>query len=149
MKNAILTITYKGKEYPQGKYFQDWLTRKHYFVVNIDKEKWWNNYGGYSISKEVLDAFSFFHLRCRILYVEKKKGIMYEANSTAFYTCGILVPYGNHEQYVLPIKHWKSSNLNLRSIHEPFQLKNMKLRDWRITPSYYKFIRNTAVPVWK
>lgn len=130
MKQAVLKIFYTdsyGKLHsdPQGKFF--YLEGKPVYLADMTPAKWWRNYGGYSISKQIIEAFQVLKLRPRIIYRLKDKGTLYEATATKFKNKGILVAYGSHQQYVLPIKNWKAKQAVL---NDPHQLSVMNVSDW-------------------
>lgn len=143
MKHAVLAITYNGKQYPQGKYFEK--EGKRYFVVNIDEKKLFRTFNGYGISKEVLDAFSRHKLRnILIVYRVVGKNMTYVANPTLFKSKGILVAYGGHPQYVLPIKNWKVYPKDFTI--DPKDLPVLPLSKWGEQPQY-RYEGNVAIPI--
>lgn len=137
MKQAVLKIYYKDKylklhSEAQGKFF--YLEGKPIYLADMTPNKWWRNYSGYSISKQIIEAFEKLKLRPRIIYRLKDKGTLYEATQTKFKKKGILVAYGGHSQYVLPIKEWTAKQAVLT---DPHQLPVMSVDDWvKSTESY-------------
>lgn len=124
-KPAILAIYIKGKLTPQGKIFQQdgrWI-----FLVNIDENKWWKNYSGYSIASQILETFSKAKIKPRIVYRWTEKNLLYETNKTTFLKKGIPVSYGDHRQIVLPILNWKTFKGKLT---EPFSLSEVSVGRW-------------------
>jgi len=130
MKEAVLRIFYKdkfGKLHcePQGKFY--YLDGKPVYLADMTTSKWWRNFSGYSISKQILNAFTKIKIRPQIIYRIKEKAILYFATPTLFTKKGILVPY-THEQYVLPIKNFKAKQGDV--YFEPKDLPVMNLDDW-------------------
>lgn len=130
MKQAVLKIYYKdnyGKLHneAQGKFF--YLEGKPVYLADMTANKWWRNYSGYSISKQVVEAFQKLKIRPRIIYRLKDKGTLYETTQTKFKKKGILVAYGSHQQYVLPIKEWKAKQA---VINDPHGLPEMAVDSW-------------------
>lgn len=149
MKEAVITIYYKDSlmklhREPQGKFF--YVAGKPYFLADMTPSKWWRNYAGYSIAKQLLEAFSKLKIRPVICYRVREKGILYFAKPSDFKKKGILVPYGHHQQYVLPIKNWTAREGRL---DDPHNLPVVKLGDWVAGKDYvepeYEFVGNTAV----
>lgn len=134
MKEAVLRIYYKdkfGKLHcdPQGKFY--YLDGKPVYLADMTPNKWWRNFSGYSISKQILDAFSKLKIKPQIIYRFKEKAILYFATSTLFTKKGIFVPYGSHEQYVLPIKNFKAKQGDV--YFEPKDLPIIDLNNWMKT----------------
>lgn len=130
MKQAVLKIYYTDKygklhSESQGKFY--YLEGKPIYLADMNPNKWWRNYSGYSISKQIIEAFEKLKLRPRIIYRLKDKGTLYETTQTKFKKKGILVAYGGHQQYVLPIKEWKAKQA---SIEEPHGLPEMTVNLW-------------------
>ena len=110
LKPACLQIWYSkdgiSRPYTQGKIYLD--GKKWIYLADMDNQKLWRNYNGYSISKQITDVFSKLKLRVRICYRLKQSGLMYETNLSTFTgSKSILVNYGGHSQWVLPLKNWK------------------------------------------
>lgn len=156
MKQAVLSIYYvdgNGQHFnqPQGKFY--YQNGKPIYLVNTGPNRWWRNYGGYSIPKQVLDAFSKAKIRPAIIYREKEKAMIYTATMTIFKKKGVLVAYGAYPQYVLPINNWTVKNISFGG--EPFNLPVMPLTVWlkaedpevKATPGPedYEFVGNTAI----
>lgn len=136
MKQAVLKIIYTdqfGKRHnePQGKFF--YLKEKPVFMADMTPAKWWKNYAGYSIAKQVLDAFSKVKVRPTIIYRYRLKGVNYITNMTKFKSKGILVAYGGHSQYVLPIGNWEAKRVS--SVGVPMNLPAIMLSEWIKTES--------------
>ena len=126
MRQARLSIFIgHGKPIPQGKIYKK--EDKWIFLANITDAKWFNNYSGYAISAQILEAFTKAKIRPRIIYNLYEKGIKYETTKSKFYSKGILVPFGNHRQYCLPIKNWKVCR---EDIKEPFGLPDLTIGKW-------------------
>lgn len=130
MKNVVLSIWYtqegKARKYEQGKIYQE--GKKWVYLADMDDAKLWRNYNGYSISKQITDVFSNLKLRVRICYRIKKQGLMYETNLSTFTgSKSILVNYGRHSQWVLPLKNWK---VRKAISDEPKDLPVVDLAGW-------------------
>ena len=125
MRPVRLKIWIKSKPVLQGKVYQ--LDGKWIFLANIDDNKLWHNYNGYSIANQILEAFSTLKVRPLILYKHKKRGLIYMSVPSDFYKHGIQVEYGKHRQMVLPVKHWKFFHKKLK---EPFGLPSMDIDSW-------------------
>jgi hypothetical protein len=128
MKNARLSIWIKNRPVLQGKFY--YRDDKPVFLVNIDRKKWWKNYAGYSISAQILEAFSNARLRVLILYNLKEEGMVYWTKPTTFKKYGILVKWGGHRQYVLPINRWSLFARGEFKLNEPFKLPAMTIDEW-------------------
>lgn len=134
MKQAVLQISYKDKygkihREAQGKFFyHGGNLKKPIYLADMTPAKWWRNYAGWSISKQILDAFSEAKTYPTIVYRDKIKNTIYTTNLTKFKQKGILVAYGSHAQYVLPIGNWKAHNLSLGN--EPFNLPVLNISNW-------------------
>lgn len=131
MKQAVIKITYVdsyGKRHsePQGKFF--YLKEKPIFLADMTPGKWWKNYGGYSIAKDLLEAFAKVKVRPQIIYRYRLKGVNYFTNMTTFKKKGILVAYGGHEQYVLPIGNWTAKKVSMAGV--PMDLPVMSINEW-------------------
>ena len=110
LKPVCIQIWYsqngQAKPYVQGKVYPD--GKKWVYLADVDDGKLWRNYNGYSIAKQLTDAFSKLKLRIRICYRLKPQGLMYETNlSTITGSKSILINYGGHSQWCLPLKNWK------------------------------------------
>lgn len=127
--SARLSIFIKGCPVIQGKYYT--LNGKPVFLVNIDDNKLFYNYNGYSISCQILETFSVAKLRPLILYKHLKKNIVYQTTPSVFNKKGILVSYGSHRQSVLPINKWKIFKGDLQ---EPYNLPSMSVDQWLKPP---------------
>lgn len=131
MREAVLQIYYKDKygkvhHEAQGKFY--YREGKPVFLADMTPGKWWRNYGGYSIAKQILTAFSKAKVKPLIIYRLKEQNILYLTNSTTFQKKGILTPYGFHEQWVLPIKNFKATEGDIEN--EPHGLPSMDLAEW-------------------
>jgi hypothetical protein len=160
MREAVLQIYYTDKykklhKEPQGKFYYE--NGKPIYLADMTPNKWWRNYGGYSIAKQILEAFSKLKLRPQIVYRVRERGTLYMAKITDFRKKGIMVAYGSHEQYVLPIKSWKGVQA---ALNDPKGLPVMNLADWMKTtdidastasdlrkPQEYRYEGNTAIPI--
>jgi len=126
MKEAVLSIFIKGKPVQQGKFF--YLDGKPVFLANINPNKWWNNFNGWSIARQILDAFSKSRLRgVKIIYAYKKRATYYTTSATAFRKHGFLADWGGHQQYILNVKYWKA---NEGKVPEPYNLPVVSSDRW-------------------
>lgn len=143
MKDTVLAVEYNNKTYPQGKYFEK--EGKKYFVANIDEKKLFRTYNGYGISKDILDAFSEHKLTgVFIAYRLIGKNMTYTASPSLFKSKGILVAYGGHEQYILPIKNWKVYAKDFTI--DPKDLPVTLVSKWK-PEQKYRFEGNMAIPL--
>ncbi len=131
MKEAVLRIFYTdvyGKVHaePQGKFF--YQSGKPMYLADMTSNKWWRNYGGYSIAKQLLNAFFETKVKPQIIYRVKEQSTLYCTSQTQFLKKGVMVAYGNHEQFVLPIRYFKAVNGNISD--EPKNLPIVNLNDW-------------------
>lgn len=131
MKEAVIYIFYTDQfgavhKEPQGKLF--FYGGKLYFLADMTPRKYWGKYSGYSIAKQVLDAFSRAKIRPTIAYRIKKQNTVYLATLTTMKTKGVAVPYGGHEQYILPIQYWKTKINFIRNEFTGFPL--MSVDEW-------------------
>ena len=125
MINARLKIWIQGKPVLQGKIYKE--DNKWIFLVNIDKNKVWRNYNGYSIATQILELFQKAKLRPIILFKNVDSKMILMAKPTNFYKYGIPVNYGNHRQIVLPINKW---GFYKGELHEPFGLPEKTTQEW-------------------
>ena len=141
--DAVLSIKYDGGSHPQGKYFS--RGKHRYYIANIDEYKLFKTFNGYAISKAILDSFSRSGLKnINIIYRYPEKGLYYLATPSQFTSKGILVPYGGHEQYVLPLKNWKVVNGTFNT--DPKNLPVIDVKKWEKGEIEYEFIGNHAYP---
>jgi hypothetical protein len=90
----------------------------------MTEAKWFRNYGGYSISKRVLDALP---PGTKIIYKRIDLNTSYQTNNSKFQKKGILLAYGGHSQWVLPLKNWET----LKGMpEEPHKLPIVGLDRW-------------------
>jgi hypothetical protein len=132
LKQAVISIYYKDKfgqlHYePQGKFF--YLDEKPVFLADMTDSKLWRKFNGYSIAKRLLEAFADLKIKPQIIYRLKTKGTLYYAKSSYFTTKGILVAYGDHQQYILPVKNFDAKQGSISG--EPMNLPKMRLEDWK------------------
>ncbi|HWY79513.1 MAG TPA: hypothetical protein VNW29_04085 [Candidatus Sulfotelmatobacter sp.] len=145
LKNAVLSMWYNKKSYPQGKFF--WAGKKPYFIANIDDAKLFRKFNGYAISKRLLDKFTELKIRnLIIIYRFVERNTIYITNPSTFKTKGILVAFGGHSQYILPLKNWEVHNTDFKD--DPKDLPVVDLEKWGKDVEY-QFVGNTAVPVKK
>lgn len=108
----------------QGKFCL--IDEKPCFVANMTERKLFRNFGGYAIAKRVLDSLP---RGTKIIYKRLDLNVYYTTNKTRFQKKGILVKYGQHSQWILPLKNWKTHQGKLQG--EPTNLPVMKLQDWK------------------
>lgn len=128
---ARLSIFIKEHPVVQGKFY--FLNEKPVFLVNIDDNKLWHNYNGYSIALQILETFQKAKIRPLILYKHITRNIIYQTTPSMFNKKGILVDY-NHRQSVLPINKWRVFKEDLQ---EPFNLPEMSVGNWLNPPKLY------------
>lgn len=123
MKQAVLTIWIPNQKFvKQGKYCL--IDGKPCFIANMTEAKWFRIYAGYGIAKRILDALP---RGTKIIYKRVDLGTSYETNKTKFQKKGILVSFGGHSQWVLPLKNWKV----IKGMPvEPHQLPVITLDQW-------------------
>ena len=129
---ARLSIFIKDKPVLQGKFYT--LNEKPVFLVNIDDNKLFRNYNGYSIAQQIIEGFSKAKLRPLILYKHITRNIIYQTTPSTFTKKGVLVDYGGHKQFVLPIKNWKTFKGDLQ---EPYNLPQMTIDELIKPPKKY------------
>jgi hypothetical protein len=125
-KEARLYIWIKKKPVLQGKFY--YLKGKPVFLVNIDGNKLWTVYNGYSIANQILEALKCTTLRPTILYKHVEKNLVYMAKPSWFDKYGIQVGYGGHRQIVLPVSRWSFFK---EPLDEPFGLPKMDVNEWK------------------
>lgn len=104
MKQAVLTIFIPNQGFvKQGKFCL--INNKSCFIANMTPAKWFRNYGGYAIAKRLLDTLPS---GTKIIYKRVDLGTSYETNKTKFQKKGILIVFGGHSQWCLPLKNWKA-----------------------------------------
>lgn len=124
MRDAVLSIYIpKQGHVSQGKFCT--VADKPYFIANMTEDKWFRNYSGYAISKRILDSLP---RGTTIVYKRLDLGTHYITNRTRFEKKGVLVAFGGHSQWVLPLRNWKAKP---GQMEEPHQLPVMDLEDWK------------------
>lgn len=109
----------------QGKYCE--ISGKPHFICNMTEKKLWRNFNGYSIAKRVLDAFKKAHVSPQIVYKRVDQNVYYLCRRYDFEKKGILVKYGGHSQWVLPLKNWE---VKAGQFEEPHNLPVMNVDKW-------------------
>ncbi len=134
-KQAVLLIYYKDKNgklrhEPQGKFFYD-SDGKAIFLADMSQNKVFRFCNGYSISKQIIEAFSELKIKPKIIYRRLDLNMIYKTTSSTFKALGIFGNWANHDQYVLPIKagNWTTQSGNIND--EPKGLPKMDLADWK------------------
>ncbi|MBI3980693.1 hypothetical protein HY345_01725 [Candidatus Microgenomates bacterium] len=107
----------------QGKFC--FIAGKPSFVANMTERKWFRNYGGYAISRRILDNLP---KGTQIIFKREDLNQYYTTNATTFRKKGILGSWGGHSQYCLPIKNWKPKEGKL--LNEPKDKLIMPLEGW-------------------
>lgn len=125
MQTTRLSIWIKGKPVTQGKFF--YINEKPVFLVNIDANKLWTRFNGYSIANQILEAFSKAKIRPLILYKYAERNLVYQATPSSFYKKGIPILAGSHKQMILPVKEWGYFK---EPLEEPFHLPVMSVDEW-------------------
>ncbi len=126
---ARLSIFISGKPVLQGKIY--YLNEKPVFLVNIDDNKLFRNYNGYAIAAQIVETFKKAKLRPTILYKHITRNLVYQTTLGKFTSKGVLVNYGGHRQYVLPISNWTFFKDDLQ---EPYNLPSMSVDQWLKPP---------------
>lgn len=145
-KNAVLSIWYNKKKFPQGKYFC--AGKKSYFIANIDDAKLFRKFNGYAISKRLLDKFEELKIRnLTIIYRYVERHTIYITKPSVFKTKGILIAFGGHSQYILPLKNWEVHQTDFKE--DPKDLPVVDLEKWGKEEEKVEYIYkgNTAIPV--
>ncbi len=127
--NARLSIFISGKPVLQGKVYT--LNEKPVFLVNIDDAKLFRNYNGYAIAAQIVETFKKAKLRPTILYKHTTRNLIYQTTLGKFTTKGVLVNYGSHRQWVLPLSNWTFFKDDLQ---EPYNLPSMSVDQWLKPP---------------
>lgn len=106
MKEAILKTWIRGKPKVQGKFC--YVNDKPTFIANMTDRKWYRNFGGYAIAKQILEGFKKAKVKPVIIFKRVDLNTHYITNRTRFEKKGILVTDGDHSQWVLPLRNWKA-----------------------------------------
>lgn len=123
LPNAVLSIYIPNQGFaPQGKICR--IDEKWHFIANMTDKKLWRNYNGYSIAKRILDSLPY---GTKIVYKRVDLNFYYSTNKSTFEKKGILVPYGSHRQWVLPLKNWEAHS---GQFEEPHNLAVMNVDKW-------------------
>ena len=125
MIEAILKTWIRGKPVTQGKF--TYIDDKPTFIANMTKRKWYRNYGGYAIAKQILEGFKKAHVKPVIIFKRVDLNTHYITNRTRFQKKGILVTDGDHSQFVLPLIQWKAVN---GMPEEPRGLYALTIDEW-------------------
>lgn len=142
-KNAVLSIWYNQKPYRQGKFFS--VGKKSYFIANIDDAKLFRKFNGYAIAKRLLDKFEELKIRnLTIIYRYVERKTIYTAKPSTFKTKGILVAFGGHSQYILPLKNWEVHQADFKD--DPKDLPIADLEKWGKEVEY-QFVGTRAILV--
>jgi hypothetical protein len=121
---AVLKIFIPNQGFvKQGKFC--FINNKPCFVANMTEAKVFRNYAGYAISKRVLEKLP---RGIQIIYKRIDQQQYFITNRSTIEKKGILISYGGHSQYVLPIKIWKIKHGVLEN--EPKDLPVINLDSW-------------------
>lgn len=123
MKNSVISIYIKGKPIKQGKIAT--VEGKPCYFANMTEKKWFLNYAGYAIAQQVLDELP---RGTKIIYKRADKNEHYITNKSRFTKKGIFGLWGNHRQWVLPIKNWETKK---GMPIEPKDLLVESLSEWK------------------
>lgn len=105
--SAQIMIFIPGQNYvTQGKVCE--FSGKPSYVATMTAAKWFRNYSGYAISQRVITAFKDAKFNPVIVYDRPDLNTYYTTTRGMFIKKGVLVGYGGHSQYVLPISNWKA-----------------------------------------
>ena len=127
--NARLSIFISGKPVLQGKVYT--LKEKPVFLVNIDSNKLWKKFNGYSIANQILETFSKAKIKPLILYKFAERNLVFQTNISTFKKKGIPILAGGHRQLILTIPEWKYFKDDLQ---EPYNLPSMSVDQWLKPP---------------
>ena len=126
---ARLCIFISGHPVLQGKYYT--LNEKPVFLVNIDSNKLWKKFNGYSIALQILETFSKAKIKPLILYKYAERNLIFQTNISTFKKKGIPILAGGHRQLILTIPEWKYFKDDL---NEPYNLPSMSVDQWLKPP---------------
>lgn len=121
MKNTCLKIFIKGKPVVQGKYANGC------YFANMTPAKWFRNFAGYAIAKQILDELP---RGTKIIYKRVDLNTHYITNKSKFQKKGIMTAYGDHRQWVLPLKNWEAKP---GIPEEPKDLPVDTIHDWKLS----------------
>lgn len=125
--SAQLKIWIPGQNYvAQGKVCE--FEGKMAYMAEMSDKKWFRNYSGYAIAKRLLDSFQKVKFNPVIVYYRHDLNTHYTTTRNTFVKKGILVGYGGHSQYVLPINNWKAK-LGIPKV--PTDFPSLSLTDWQ------------------
>lgn len=119
---ARLQIWINRKPVLQGKLYE--LDGKLTFLFNVDKNKWFRNYGGWSVADQIFSEFP----RLQIIAKNTDTHINYVATKSKFFKKGIKGFWQGHTQWVLPANNWEVFKGKL---NEPFGLPAMTVDEWK------------------
>ncbi len=129
LPQARLSIFISGTPVLQGKFF--YLNEKPVFLVNIDSNKLWKKFNGYSIANQILETFSKAKIKPFILYKFAERNLVFQTNISTFKKKGIPILAGGHRQLILTIPEWKYFKDDLQ---EPYNLPSMSVDQWLKPP---------------
>lgn len=124
--SAQIKIWIPGQNYvAQGKVCE--FEGKMAYLAEMSPTKWFRNYSGYAIAKRLLDSFSKVKFNPVIAYYRPDLNTYYTTTRSKFTAKGILVGYGGHSQYILPIQNWSAKE---GQPDVPKNFPQMSLTDW-------------------
>lgn len=124
--SAQLKIWIPGQNYvAQGKVCE--FEGKMAYLAEMSEIKWFRKFSGYAIAKRLLDTFSKVKFNPVIVYYRPDLDTYYTTTRSKFIEKGILVNYGGHSQYILPIHNW---NAKAGQPLVPTNFPSMSLTDW-------------------
>lgn len=126
---ARLSIFISGHPVLQGKIYQ--REGKWIYLANIDGNKLWHKFNGYSIALQILETFSKAKIKPLILYKYAERNLVFQTNISTFKKKGIPILAGSHRQLILTIPEWKYFKDDL---NEPYNLPNMSVDNWLKPP---------------
>jgi len=139
LPEAILSIYIKKNLTEQGKFC--FIDRKPSFIANMTPAKWFKNFAGYAIAKQILTKLP---RGTRIIYKRNDLNTHYITNKTGFYRKGVAINYGDHQQIVLPIKEWKWFKGKPK---EKYNLSKMVLSKWKKKGEKRHLIEDYTIPL--
>jgi hypothetical protein len=140
LQPAQLAIWIRGKLVPQGKYCL--IGGKKTYLARMNQNKWWVNFGGYAISKRILEALP---RGTQIVYARPDFNTYYVTNKTKVQRKGILVAF-DHQQWVLPLRHWQAKP---GKIKEPKGFPTLSVSEWaqkKNKPKESRIIEDVSLP---
>lgn len=124
--SAQLKIWIPGQNFvAQGKVCE--FEGKMAYLAEMSEVKWFRKFSGYAIAKRLLDGFAKVKFNPVIVYYRPDLNTYYTTTRSKFIEKGILVHYGGHGQYVLPIHNW-TAHEGIPDV--PKNFPGLSLTDW-------------------